>query len=150
MEKLAITRAQLESILKRVMVWVMVQTLAENVDVVRAKEKPKPKSKHKQVADLADLDPLTPKVARALGLGRQDATKAIRVVFEALAEVLRENLATSDFRLRVHALGTFRAQHFAARNRSNPRTAMVTRVPAHNRLAFRFTVGLRDLGKPGK
>jgi nucleoid DNA-binding protein len=142
MEKLAMTRAQLESVLKRV----MVQTLAENIVVVPANEGPKPKSE--QVADLADLDPLTRKVAQALGLRRHDAAKAIRVVFEALAEVLRENLDTPDFRLRVHALGTFRAQHFAARNRSNPRTAMITWVPAHNRLAFRFTVGLRELGKP--
>ena len=142
MEKLAITRAQLESMLKGV----SVQALAENTVLVPANDQPK----REQVADLADLDPLTRKVAQALGLRRHDAAKAIRVVFEALAEVLRENLNTPDFRLRVHALGIFRAQHFAVRNRSNPRTAMITWVPAHNRLAFRFTVSLRDLGKPGR
>ena len=142
MEKREITRAQLESMLKRV----LVQALAENTVVVPANDQPKPE--REQVADLADLDPLTRKVAQALGLGGKDATKAIRVVFEALAEVLRENLDTPDFRLRVHALGTFRVRHFAARNRSNPRTAMITWVPAHIRLAFRFTVGLLELGKP--
>jgi len=144
MEKLAITRAELESMLKRV----LVQALAENTVVIPANGQPK--AKREQVADLADLDPLTRKVAQALGLGGHGATKAIRIVFEALAEVLRENLDTPDFRLRVHALGTFQALHFAARNRSNPRTAMITRVPAHNRLAFRFTLDLRDLGKPGR
>ena len=142
MERLTITRGELESMLKRV----LVQVLAETTVTVQEGDQPKPRSK--QTAYDAVLDPLTQRVAQALGLGRHGAAKAIRVVFEALAEVLRENLDTPDFRLRVHALGTFRVRHFAARNRSNPRTAMITWVPAHIRLAFRFTVGLLELGKP--
>ena len=101
MGKLAITRSELESMLTRV----LRQTLAGATVVVAMDDRPKPKPlpipkvkdtpRRETDADLGVLDPLTRKVAHALGLHRYEAIKAVRAVFEALAEVLKESWARS-------------------------------------------------------
>jgi nucleoid DNA-binding protein len=83
--------------------------------------------------DLADV------VAYETGTPRKQALASVNVVFETIAEALREG---AD--VRITGFGTFKTSHRKARTGRNPRTGEAVDIPATRSPAFKPSKALKD------
>jgi DNA-binding protein HU-beta len=78
-------------------------------------------------------------VADTSGLSRQDATKAVDAVFEAITQSLK-----SGTEVRLVGFGTFTVSKRAATTGRNPRTGEEIQIPASTQPKFKAGKGLKD------
>ena len=78
-------------------------------------------------------------VADTSGLSRQDATKAVDAVFDAITQSLK-----SGTEVRLVGFGTFTVSKRAATTGRNPRTGEEIQIPASTQPKFKAGKGLKD------
>jgi DNA-binding protein HU-beta len=78
-------------------------------------------------------------VADTSGLSRQDATKAVDAVFDAITQSLK-----TGTEVRLVGFGTFTVSKRAATTGRNPRTGEEIQIPASNQPKFKAGKGLKD------
>ena len=83
--------------------------------------------------DLADV------VAYETGTGRRRAMESVNLVFETIAEALREG---AD--VRITGFGTFEVRQRTARTGRNPRTGEAVEIPATRSPAFKPSKALKN------
>lgn len=77
-----------------------------------------------------------------------DAERRLRNFLRAVADTVAEGLADPQFSLRLHPVGTFKAEHRPARKRVNPRTGKLFFTPDQVRITFELSRRLNRAGKP--
>ena len=83
--------------------------------------------------DLADV------VAYETGTARSRAMASVNLVFETIAEALREGAA-----VRITGFGTFEVRQRKHRTGRNPRTGEAVEIPATRAPAFKPSKALKD------
>lgn len=78
-------------------------------------------------------------VAKAAGLTKADATRAIDATFETVKEAL-----SKGDKVPVAGFGTFAVSKRAAREGRNPRTGEVVKIAARKAVTFKAGTALKD------
>ena len=87
-------------------------------------------------------------VKEKLGLTSQAAAdRAVKAVFEAVAESLENGINDKNFELGIFGFGKFKVVAVAEKKGRNPYTGAAKTIPARKKIKFHFTKALADLGK---
>lgn len=94
------------------------------------------------------IDDLSSDVQLRLDLNsKAKAKETIQAVLGAVSDRLTSNQYSAGFEIRLHGFGTFKVKPIAEKGSRNPSTGESIILPARNKVVFKLTKTLADLGK---
>lgn len=94
------------------------------------------------------IDDLSIEVQDRLGLSSKvKAKETIQTVLGLVADKLADNQYNAGFEIRLHGFGAFKVKSIGEKGSRNPSTGEAITLPARNKVTFKLTKSLADLGK---